>query len=414
MSDASKRVVLLVFVICIASSATLSQPGNPCVGGTGATPETDPAIIEMMPIGFAVDDVGDLRLLNPLNALYQDDVREVFGIEDVGDIYLDYDPERIPRVLDVAAVEILDEGEVWRVVVTTAEPDPWFLGELLTTGQARFVLFVDVDLDYSSDVIVTTMATPAETPTMVAVNEEHIPVEGGWEIGVELFDDQFHIVIPRLIMGSHFSWILTTGFASSPEGSCAAVNNDQIRWVPIVDIVLPDWCPPFCEIEPQFETAFTINSPCQIWKEAGSIWYCGSGTPSPNPLPGTLGSQGQTGKMFQYRYCGNRRYELWCSKDWISWVDNGTDAGWYAHCPYYKGNNSTAMVDTNGDKNPEGYVHKTVDPYSTKTVEYIYHFGPPYTYQINLYRSGSVKKCKNLTLETTNPWGLPDNKCSYP
>jgi hypothetical protein len=190
--------------------------------------------------------------------------------------------------------------------------------------------------------------------------------------------------------------------------------------VPIVDIVAGDCigCAGGEETPILFDYSFQFASPCQVFREqtvTGSYDCPTPGKPTKAlPAPIKPGPSGQTdGWLVLGDYCGNRKTELYCSGDWIGWVDNGTKAGWYAHCCFGGGQNTRAMIDTNGDSFPEGWSHTVATPSGSSKVDYVYLFGPPYQYSIVRSSGTSSKTCTNLQL-TDYPWSLPSSHCAFP
>lgn len=404
----------LATLLAVGLAGCVSQS---CIEKSGAVPVTDPEIIEQLPVRYAVDGEGDLNLFNPLDTFFDDDVRELFGLEDLGHLYRDYDLALVPEVFDVRAINISGIGEKWRFVVDMSgvgDKENRFQ-PAVSSGQGRVAIYLDTDIDSISDVILTTIVTEDGTVRMVAVDSEYHRLASGAEIEVQ-WDEGIHqltIDIPATLVGQHYDWVLVTGFAVSAEASCAAVSDELVRWVPTVDIVIPDcpYCPAGEEGSICFYDFFQITS-CQIFKsKVGKD--CPMAGQKPGPLPGKTGQQGWLSVGVE---CGQQKMGFYCSGDWVAWVENGVSEGWFGHCPYGGGQNSIAAIDTDGNKIPEGWKHlvhtkEGVVPY--RQVEYIYHFGPPYTYWIFLTKGTKVNKCMNLLL-TDDPWGLPGSHCSYP
>jgi len=414
------RNIVLLGLATLLAFGLVGCVSKPCIEKSGAVPATNPGIIEQFPVLRAADDEGDLNLINPLNAYSQDDVRELFGMGDFARLYRDYDIALVPKVFDVRAVNVSRSGERWRFVVNTfgvGDRESGFQ-PLVSSGQGRVAIYLDANLDNISDVILTTVVTEDGTVRMVAVTSEYQRLASGTDIEVQ-WDEAIHqltVDVPASLVGQHYDWVLATGFAASADASCAAVSDERVRWVPTVDIVIPDCphCPTGEERSISFYDSFQISSPCQIWKS--TVTSCGASTMSSQPLvtlPGKPGQQGKQGWLFISYHCGQRKMELYCSNDWVGWVDNGTEAGWFAHCPYGGGINSQTELHTDSDVVPDGWIHTVKTPSGSNKVEYIYHFGPPYTYWIFLYSGTQVNKCKNLQL-TDDPWSLPWSHCSNP
>jgi len=396
----------------------------PCTRKSDAVPETDPHIIQGFPILEVFDGMGDLYVLNPLHVYFQDEIRETFGLEEMDCLYCDYDIGLVPPVLDVEAVAVSRAEEEWRFLVGMPAVGESELGfpQLVSSGQARVAIHLDIDLDTISDAMVTTAVTDGEALLMVAVDGNFEPLESREEILAE-WDEaagQLAVVIPDSIAGEHFDWTLVTGFAADPGATCSAVGNERVLWVPTVDIVAGNCigCAGGEETPILFDYSFQFSSPCQVFREHTVTGYYDCPTPGkptkPLPSPIKPGPSGQTdGWLVLGDYCGNRKTELYCSKDWIGWVDNGTKAGWFAHCCFGGGQNARAIIDTNGDNYPEGWSHTVATPSGSSKVEYVYYFGPPYKYSMIRSSGTSSKTCANLQL-TDYPWGLPSSLCSFP
>ena len=401
----------------IADVELIGHTPKSCTEKTGAEPATDPNILVQFPVLAAIDSQADLNLLNPLHAYFQDDVRDMFGLEDFDNLYHDYDLAIVPEAFDVRDVNIINTGDGWRFIVNTFGAGAGDSGfqPLVSSGQGRVTIYVDTNIDFISDVLLTNVTTNDGTLRMVAVTSDYEPLPCGTTLVAQWNESIRELIIdvPEALIGQHFDWILATGFAVSQEASCGAVLDPSIRWTPTVDIVMPE-CPT-CDVGVErsvnFFDSFQSFSQCQVWNSVASTCPA-SGQPS-TPLPGPITPSGSQGWLVMSVECPQRKMRLYCSADFIGWVDNGIEAGWYAHCPYGGGQNNTTAMHVDSDNIPEGWVHSVKTPSGSHKTEYIYMFGPPYTYVIKMYSGSTPNQCQNLQL-TDYPWGLPWSHCSYP
>lgn len=346
------------------------------------------------------DPVGDFNLDHAMFSYN-------FGIEFV-------DNEIIPPSLDLVRIEIIDEGEE-NIFILHTEGDalPDLLGNDRKLGQIG--IYIDVDLDARSDLLVTTTVQPGQA---LILNRE---LEVISEVSrFEMGENSIQMGISKKLTGDKFNWVAFSGY-TPVEGAVFLSSAEEVYFLPQVDTI----------IHPSLLGEMIATIKYYLGRaDLSTVYYSGiincppaliDGQPNPYykihptaPLPGVPPTSGgkQVGVKISEQTWPNlsRATALWCSGSFYREVSDTSQQGWMARCPYPCGQNEMSIWSPTIKGRPSAIIHQISNKPCNYTGGEVVVTAMRHSFYWEYYNPGWENKVRSCQRQRYWGWGPHNGK----
>ena len=321
--------------------------------------------------------------------------------------------DAIPAALDIVRVNLERKETVYSFQIFTATDT---VPQLLEEGVqlARFGVFVDLDLNGTSDILLTTV----EPERGVVVTSDFDLIE---EMSLLTYDStSVTISASAELLGDHFDWVAFTAY-SPKEGAYYQTPLEDFFFVPEVDLA-------YADTERRvlaFVSVSNIGNKCKVTDSGIATCPPRGNPPGRRRVPGSFCK----GWLLKQKQCGNLKIELWCncSSGGPPWtggffgkrIEKGLfRRGWVAKCPFKGGQNSQVEEDVDNDGIPDKVYHASTDMGHDDdgdgyldTMVYVYDFRTNLVSITNIerdYHTGEVVNRKRFLWGAVLPFVSPE------